>query len=250
MPSVIIVDDEEAARKGLARLLKAHPDIHILGEAEDVASAARLAREVSPQAVFLDIEMPPGNGFELIQALDPATCVIFVTAHAEHAPLAFEVAALDYLLKPVRPQRLAQSLDRLRRASSIPDSGPGSSSIIPAETPPRLGVRDYLCLSTSGRTMIVPVERIVALRADGDFTRFHVEGSPSLLLSYNLGKYEAMLPEPPFVRVGRSLVINLKRVESITSTSRDEALVKLAGSEEPFELRRLAAARLRALIQE
>lgn len=243
MPSVILVDDEAAARKGLTRLLKAHADVQILGEAEDVPSAASLARRVSPQAVFLDIEMPPRNGFELIQALDPGTRVIFVTAHAEHAPLAFEVAALDYLLKPVRPERLAQTLDRLRRSLSE------SSSTPPHEQAPRLGARDHLCLSTNGRTTIVAVDRIAALTADGDFTRFHMDGAPSVLMSYNLGKYEAMLPNPPFARVGRSLIVNLKRVESITSTSRDEALLKLMGAAEPFELRRLAAARLKALIQ-
>ena len=242
MPSVIIVDDESAARRGLIRLLQAHPDISVIGQAEDIPSALCALRQETPDAVLLDIEMPPGNGFDLISSLDPATRVIFVTAHAEHAPLAFEVAALDYLLKPVRAERLAQALDRLRHSCSNP---------LPGHAPPlapRLGARDHLCLQHGGRTLIVPVERIAALRADGDFTRFHVEGLPSLLMSYNLGKYEAMLPDPPFARLGRSLIVNVKRVDSISSASRDNALLRLNGVEEPLDLRRLAAVRLKRLL--
>lgn len=242
MPGVILIDDEPAARRGLARLLQAHADVQVLGEAENVTAARELLRGTTPDAVFLDVEMPQGSGFELIQSLAPSTRVIFVTAHAEHAPLAFEVAALDYLLKPVRAERLAQALDRLRR-SCIEKK---STESLPAE--PHLGMKDHLCLNTGGRTLIVPVGQIVALQADGDFTRFLIEGQPSVFMSYSLGRYEAMLPQPPFARISRSLMIHLKRVESITTNSRDESLLKLSGIAEPIELRRVAAARLKGLI--
>lgn len=243
MPGVILIDDEPAARRGLTRLLQTHPDMHVLGEAESVPAARDLLRHVTPpDAVFLDVEMPQGSGFELIQSLAPATKVIFVTAHAEHAPLAFEVAALDYLLKPVRAARLTQALDRLRRACAERSDAPH----LPAA--PHLGMKDHLCLNTGGRTLIVPVEQIVAMRADGDFTRFMIEGQPSVLMGYNLGRYEAMLPQPPFARVSRSLMINLTRVESLAANSRDETLLKLHGMEEPMALRRIAAARLKSLL--
>ncbi len=243
MPSVILIDDEAAARRGLARLLQTHSDVHVVGEAESVSAARTLLAEITPpDAVFLDIEMPQSSGFELIQSLAETTRVIFVTAHAEHAPLAFEVAALDYLLKPVRAERLAQALDRLRRVSLE------QTQSVPLPPAPQLGMRDHLCLNTGGRTLIVPVGQIAALRAEGDFTWFLIEGQPSLLMGYNLGKYEDMLPQTTFVRVSRSLVINLKRVESLTSSSRDESRLKLNGIEEPIELRRVAAARLKSLI--
>jgi two-component system LytT family response regulator len=244
MPSVIIVDDEPTARQGLRRMLEPHEDIHIVGEEEDVPSALRLIRESPPDAVFLDIALPPYNGFELLKSLPAATQVIFVTAHAEHAPMAFEVAALDYLLKPVRPQRLAQSLDRLRRACHDLNLYKGS----PPPVPPAFGTRDHLCLQSGGRTLVVPVGRIAALRADGDFTRFYVEGAPPVLMSYNLGKYESQLPTPPFARVGRSLMVNLTRVQAIVSVSRDECSLSLSGVAETFKLRRAAAGRLKRLI--
>lgn len=243
MPGVILVDDEPAARRGLARLLQTHPDVRVLGQAESVPAARELlAGMPPPDAVFLDIEMPQGSGFELIQSLDPATRVIFVTAYAEHAPLAFEVAALDYLLKPVRAQRLAQALDRLRRVCQA------SGQTLPLPPAPQLGLRDHLCLNTGGRTLIVPVDQIVALRADGDYTWFLLDGQPAVLMGYSLGRYESMLPQPTFVRVSRSLVVNLTRVESLTSTSRDENLLKLSGVAEPIELRRVAAVRLKGMI--
>lgn len=243
MLRVILIDDEPAARRGLTRQLQAHPDVQVLGMAESVPEACELLGQCAiPDAVFLDIEMPQGSGFELIQRLNPATQVIFVTAHAEHAPLAFEVAALDYLLKPLRAERLAQALDRLRRVCQEKKREEG----LPAE--PHLGLRDHVCLNANGRTLIVPVGQIVALQAEGDFTWFLIEGQPSVLMGYNLGRYEAMLPTPPFARVSRSLMINLKRVESITPHSRDESLLKLSGIEEPIELRRVAAARLKGLI--
>lgn len=243
MPRVILIDDEPAARRGLARQLQGHPDVEVLGTADSVAAASELLGQCPvPDAVFLDIEMPQGGGFELIPRLDPATRVIFVTAHAEHAPLAFEVAALDYLLKPVRAERMAQALDRLRRVCREKKHG----EVLPDE--PHLGMRDHLCLNAKGRTLIIPVGQIAALQADGDFTRFFLEGHSSVLMSYNLGRYEGMLPTPPFARVSRSLMINLKRVEAITPHSRDASLLTLRGITDPILLRRVAASRLKGLI--
>ena len=243
MPSVILVDDEYAARSGMARLLGAHKDIQILGEAEDVPRALQLLERATPDAVFLDVEIPPGNGFDLVQALPSHTRVIFVTAHTHHAPLAFEVAALDYLLKPVRPQRLAQTLDRLRRALQ-----PSSTDTPPTEPGLPPGVRDHISLSSGGKTTILPLDRIIALCADGDFTRFHLDQSPSLLMSYSIGRYETMLPDPPFARIGRSLIVNLNRIEAMVSISRDETQLKLYGVSEPFRLGRSATAKLKSLV--
>lgn len=243
MPGVILVDDEASARQGLARLLQAHPDVQVLGEAASVPAALELLGRVTPEAVFLDVEMPQQSGFALIRSLPAATRVIFVTAHAEHAPMAFEVEALDYLLKPVRAARLAQALDRLRR---VRPGSPGEG-VVPPEPPP-LGAKDHLCLNSGGRTFIVPVRQILALHAEGDFTRFQLEGQRSVLMGYNLGRYEAMLPQPAFVRLSRSLVVQLSRVESLTGDSRDSWWLKLKGAAEPIELRRVAATRLKGLL--
>lgn len=242
MPGVILVDDEASARQGLARLLRSHPDVQVLGEAGSVAAAIGLLRQFTPDAVFLDVELPLQSGFELLRSLPAATRVIFVTAHAEHAPLAFEVEALDYLLKPVRAARLALALDRLRRVRAES----ATNGAVPVEPP--LGAKDHLCLNSGGRTFIVPVRQILALHAEGDFTRFQIEGQPSVLMGYNLGRYEAMLPQPAFVRLSRSLIVQITRVESLTAESRDAWRLQLRGATEPIELRRVAAARLKSLL--
>ena len=176
MPTVVLVDDEPSARRGLRRLLSTHEDVEVLGEAEDVASAVALLKTVVPDAVFLDVEMPGGQGFDLLRALPAKTKVVFVTAHSQHGPRAFEVEALDYLLKPVRPERLAHTLERLRRTVAVNRVLEDAPS---AET--RLSVRDQLWLRISGKVVMVPVEKICALEAEGDFTRFLLEGDRPLL---------------------------------------------------------------------
>jgi len=240
MLRVIMVDDEPAARRGLRRLLSAHADVEIIAEAEDPPSALQAIREQSVDAIFLDVEMPFSSGFDLVQSLAPSTKVIFVTAHSQHAPRAFEIEALDYLLKPVRPERLAQAIERLRRACSIS----------PEAEPPRYDTRDHLCLRSSGKTFMLRIDRIAALEADGDFTRFYIENEASLLIGHSLGKYEALLPQPPFTRVSRSFLLNLHLVQSLKTASRDEAQLQLRGVPEPFLLRRLAATRLRDVLKE
>ena len=117
MMSAIIVDDERLARRELASLLKAHPEVAIAGEAASVDEAAALVRTVDPDIVFLDIQMPRRSGFELLEAADVRGRVVFVTAHDVHAFRAFEVNALDYLLKPVHPARLAVAIRRVLAAT-------------------------------------------------------------------------------------------------------------------------------------
>ena len=112
MLRVLIVDDEHLARQAMRRLLAAHPDVEIVGEAEGIADARREIERTQPQLIFLDIELDDGDGFDLLAALERRPIVVFVTAYAEHAVQAFAVHAVDYLLKPVAPERLAESLTR------------------------------------------------------------------------------------------------------------------------------------------
>jgi two-component system LytT family response regulator len=234
MPGVIIVDDEVGARRGLRRLLEAHDDVRILGEAENVAAAKDLLAGATPDLVFLDIEMPGGNGFGLLEALRPKTKVIFVTAHSHHAVKAFEVDAVDYLLKPLDPDRLATALLRARQRVEAA-----------AERPPRYNREDHLTLRDGRRTFVVPIRKIVALEADGDLTRFLISESKPLLISQTLGRFAKILPDPPFVRINRSLIVNLDKVEALENTSRNASLLFLQGNEKPIGLRRITATRLR-----
>jgi len=232
---LLIVDDEHLARQALRRLLAAHPDVEIVGEAESLSDALREIERLRPQALLLDIELGGGeDGFDLLARLDSPPVVVFVTAHAKHAVEAFAVQAVDFLLKPVAPERLADSLERVRRTLGRP------ASLASAEH--SAGV---LALRTPRRTLVARPADIVALRADGDFTHVHVEGEPPLMMARTLAHFETLLPAPPFLRLGRSLIVNRDRIRRVETPSRETARVTLHGLDAPLELGRAAAARLR-----
>jgi len=234
MLRVILVDDERIARQGLRSLLAAHPSIEVVGEAGRVAAATALIAEHKPDAVFLDIQMPRANGFQLIEQLDNPPKVVFVTAHSEHAVKAFAVQAVDYLLKPVRPERLAAAVQRLSEVCAN------------REESARYRQDDRICLRTPQRTVVASLSDIVAIEADGDFSRYHIAGQAPLLLCRTLASSAQTLPSPPFLRVSRSLVLNLARLRGIEHPTRDTARLSLEGSDRVFSLGRRALARLKA----
>ena len=235
MKTVLIIDDEPLARQHLRQLLTEFDDIQIVGEADSASKARRLIEQEKPDALFLDVQMPKAGGFSLLQNLKNPPRVVFVTAHSEYAVEAFEVDAVDYLLKPVRPERMALALERLRSNS-------------PAETPWQN--KDRICFKTPERTVIVSVEKIVALEAEGDFTRIFVEDDRPILICHNLSHYEKTLPSPPFIRLDRSLMINGDRMEKIEPIGRDYKNMILKGREKPFVLGRAAHRRLTEVLRE
>lgn len=233
MLRVMLVDDEALARQGLRGMLEKIPDLEVCAEAENLRQAVAAIPAVRPDALFLDVVMPGGGGFEILAELESPPPVVFVTAHSEYAAKAFDVDAVDYLLKPVRAKRLAVAVERLRAAlADSPD-------------PPALGDADRLCLRTPGRTLVTPLDKVLLLQADGDFTRVTVAGEAPLLICQALGTYERTLPSPPFARLDRSLILNLSQVVSLRNDSSRGALVFLEGLAEPVPLGRTAAGRLR-----
>lgn len=232
MLRVMIIDDEPLARQGLRQMLDSLGEVEVCGEAESLQQAMDSFPALQPDGVFLDIEMPGGGGFDLLSRLENPPPVVFFTAHSEFAARAFDVQAVDYLLKPVRRERLRTALTRLREAA-VP-----------------YGEGDRICLRTPGRTLVTPLEKIVLLEAEGDFTRVSVEGELPILICQTLGSYENTLPSPPFLRLDRSLIINTARVESITSESGATGSVSLVGIPSPLALGRTALRRLRATVSE
>ena len=229
---VLIVDDEHLARQAIRRLLAAHPEVEIIGEAENLAEAIGIIERTEPQLVFLDIELGSGgDGFDLLAALKRPPIVVFVTAYAEHAVEAFAVNAVDYLLKPVAPERLAESLTRAERQL---DRGPAGSGVIALRTPKQ--------------TVIAQPAEIAALRADGDFTHVFIADQPAVMIWRTLGHFEDLLPSPPFLRLGRSLIINCDRLRKVETPSRAGGQITLEGMSEPLILGRTAAARLREML--
>lgn len=235
----LLVDDERLPRKHLRQLLAAHPEVTIAGEAASVADAAELARQVRPDVIFLDVQMPPDNGFDLLPLLDPAPAVVFVTAHDDYAVRAFAASATDYLLKPVEAARLAQALQRVPHARN-PSASKNHGSAMP------LTLDDALVLRDAGRIRRVQVRDIAAVVAEGSYTRVHFGTERPMLVLRTMTDWEALLPAPPFLRVDRSLVVNLERIAGIDIYSRDKGEVTLQANGSPrLHLGRLALNRVR-----
>jgi two-component system LytT family response regulator len=237
---VIIVDDEPPARRGLRRLLDAQGDVEIVGTAESVAQAARVCAAQRPDLVLLDVTLIDGEGFDLLERLSPMPLVVLVTASASHALRAFEVGALDFLLKPVAPERLALTMDRVRNALS----GDGARAI--AEGGGMQSGR--MVLSEGGNTIIVSCNEIGLLSADADFTRILLLNGRDHLVCRRLGQFEDDLPSPPFVRLGRSLIANLSHVDRIEARGSDGSLLHMNGNRRPVALGRAATQRLRKAV--
>jgi two-component system LytT family response regulator len=236
MLRVMLIDDEPLARQGLRAEIGQRPDVEVCGEAGTMTEALQAIAALAPDALFLDIRMPHGGGFDLLKRLPAPPPVVFVTAHSEYAVQAFEVQAVDYLLKPVRPGRLAEAVARLQSAL-----GRGGEE-------PAYGEEDRICLRTPERTLVTRADDIMLLQAEGDFTRVTVEHEHPLLICQTLGVFERTLPSPPHVRLDRSLMVNIERVEIIEVSPTRGARVTLRGLELPVELGRTALRRLRESI--
>lgn len=238
MLRVMIVDDEPLARQGLRDLLAAHEDVVVLGESASVPEAAGQIFGLKPDAIFLDVRMPGVDGFDLLNRARPCAPVVFVTAYSEYAAQAFDVQAVDYLLKPVRPARLAQALQRLRTLNVPGQQGEASYAMA-----------DRICLRTPERTLIAPLGDVIALQAEKDFTRVTVENHPPILICQTIGVYERNLPSPPFLRLDRSTILNISRVHALEISPTRGAKVFLRGKEAPLPLGRAALRRLRQAMQ-
>ena len=216
----LIIDDEPVARREMRRLLKQHPEIEVIGEAGDAVTALDLVARLKPELLFLDIQMPETNGFELLDSIpDPVPRVIFCTAYDVHALRAFEVNAIDYLLKPVEPARLAQSLHRLDAKSDRPIEMPSEGPLLES---------DRVLLRSESRSWLAPVQSILLLTADGNYTHVHFNNN-KVLLSRSLQSLERRLPKALFFRVSRSQIVNLKAVVEVSESSNGGMQLTLAG---------------------
>jgi len=200
---VLIVDDEPLARRELRRLLSAVHGIDIIGEAGNIDDARERIEALAPDVVFLDIQMPGGTGFDLLAQLERVPRVIFTTAYDQYAVKAFEVNALDYLLKPIEPERLASALRKLQTVSPAP-SALGSQGA-PLE---QLFVRD------GPRCWFVPLREVSVISAEGNYVRL-LWGKERPLLGRSLAALESKLDPKRFFRANRRQLINLDHVEQV-----------------------------------
>jgi two-component system LytT family response regulator len=231
----IIIDDERLARAELAYLLQKHPEVTVVGEAGGVKEAARLVETLHPDLIFLDIQMPRESGFDLFDRVPVRAAVVFVTAHDEFAVRAFEINALDYLMKPVNPARLAQTLERLDRRPARP-------------LPPRrtLGYDDTMFVPVGPSPRFVKVSSLLCIQAEGDYSKLVGLNGPIGLVLKSMKDWETQLPEKQFCRIQRSVIINCERVERFEPWFNSSYRVYLQGCPEPFTMSRRLARRFRA----
>ena len=212
----LIVDDERPARQLILTLLRSEPDIEVIGECANGSEAVEVIRKSSPDLVFLDIQMPGLDGFGVVAALadQPLPLLVFVTAYDKHAVRAFELHALDYLLKPFEYDRLHESVQRARLRLQKDSSEPYRDRVlglledlyIKSQSWERLAIRE------SGRVIFVRPDEIDWIDAQGNYLRLHV-GKVSYLLRETMGTAEARLAPKKFLRVNRSTLVNLERIK-------------------------------------
>lgn len=227
MKRLLIIDDEPNARDALRALLAIHRDIEIVGEAGTLTDARLQLSRSGYDLVLLDIQLRGGSGFDLLPLVRPGARVVFVTAHDEHAVRAFTVNALDYLLKPVAPDRLASALARL--APNSPVAAPAA----PSTAQLTLDDRVHLKLG-AGTERFVRVGDIRCIASEENYTAVHV-GSPAerLLVRRTLQSWESQLPATHFVRVHRQTITNLAHVRSLTRLTDDVSHLAVDGMPEP-----------------
>jgi two-component system, LytTR family, response regulator len=240
----IIVDDERLARRDLRDLLDAQhaAAVRVAGEAATVAEAATLARTSGADVVFLDIHLAGESGFDLLPLLEPDVEVVFVTAFDQHAVRAFEVNALDYLTKPVSPERLALTIARLRGGSG---ARPASESGGSADAAGPLAYDDRLFLRVDDRMAFLAVRDVVAIVADGDNASLWLANGRIVRARKPLRAWEERLPGKQFVRIHRSSLVNLTAVERVEEWSHFTYRLYVRGHGAPLEMSRRYGARVR-----
>ncbi len=235
----LLIDDEPLARMELRRLLQAHPQISLAGEAGTLADARGLLGRTGYDLVFLDVQLRGGSGFDLLDSVLPGAQVVFVTAYDRFAVRAFEVNALDYLLKPVAAPRLAATLQRL--------DGDRASPVAPAVSAPtqRLAADDRVFVKTGQATRFVDVAEIRAVRSCENYTEVLLPDGETLLVLRTLKSWEEALPPELFVRIHRQALVNLARVQKITRAEGDEVRFHLDGVPAPLPASRRQLAELK-----
>lgn len=239
----LIVDDERLARNELRRLLGAHPALEIVGEAANPIEACAAIEALAPDLVFLDVQMPGGSGFDLLASLDAAPAVIFTTAFDQYALRAFDVSALDYLLKPIEPARLAHALRKFDARLQVPV--PAAAAAAAASVPPVPAVQapaadGKVFIKDGERCWFVALEQIMLFESEGNYTRVFFEANRPLLLR-SLNQLEARLDPERFLRVSRRQIVNLDFVTGIAPGPGSGMVLTLKGDVKVPMSRRRAA---------
>ena len=242
---VLLVDDEDLARKVLRELLAAHPEVEIVGEAGNGFQAVKMVEELAPDLLFLDIQMPKLSGFEVLELVGDRVAVVFVTAYDEFALKAFEVHAIDYLLKPVEPARLAEALARAGLRLERVEPRPSPLAVAADARPPGRPLERVL-IRDDGQVHVLQVGKIDYIEAQDDYLSF-AAGGKRYTKQQTMAELEAQLDPARFVRIHRSYLLNIDRIARLELYAKDSWLAILQdGAKLPVS--RTGHARLKELL--
>ncbi len=235
----LIIDDERLARKELTNLLQEYQEIEIVGEAVNAEDAEEKIKSLKPDLLFLDIQMPGKTGFELLESLDTVPEVVFTTAYDEYALKAFDFNALDYLLKPIEPDRLKETVTKILNR----DSKEEATTELPAQ---KLGPSDRVFVKDGEKCWFVKLENIRLFESDGNYIKIYFENFKPMIHK-SLNALDEKLDDRSFFRASRKHIINLTWVESIESWFNGGLMVVLRGGEK-VEVSRRQAARFKEMM--
>jgi len=243
----IIVDDEELARQVIRELLAPHPEIEIVAECANGFEAVKVATEAKPDLIFLDIQMPKLDGFEVLELIGTDSAIVFVTAYDSYAIRAFEVHAVDYLLKPFSAERFEAALERAKErldskapSAAVPATELAASARPPAQYLERIPVRD------GAQVFIIPVSKLDFAEAQDDYVALCTEGKKHLK-QQPISSLEAALDPSRFLRIHRSYIVNLERVAKVEPYGKDSHVAVLRNGVQ-LPVSRAGYARLRAFL--
>jgi two-component system, LytTR family, response regulator len=235
--SAVIVDDERAARRELIFLLGSFPEIIIIGEADNLDNAVTIISEKHPDIVFLDIQLTGENGFDLLTRVTVNFKIIFVTAFNEYALRAFDVNAFDYLMKPVDPERLAQSLSKLfiNEETTTPETK-------------KISYNDTIYLKLNNHTSkFVELSSIIAITSIGNYSRLETTFGNKYLVLKTLKQWKKELPDNYFIGIHRSTIVNIRYITKIETYSKIYHRAYMQNIAEPFDISRICFKNIRKL---
>ena len=245
----VLVDDEELARRVLREFLASHSDVEIIAECANGFDAVKVIGESSPDLVFLDVQMPKLDGFEVLELIGREIAVIFVTAYDSYAMKAFDAHAVDYLLKPFSRDRFETALERARERVQSATASPSSIDAVDlaaaARAPDQYAQR--IVVKDGAKVAIIPVDRLDYVQAQDDYVELH-SSSKSYLKQQTISSLEAALDPKQFVRIHRSCIVNLERLSKIEPYTKDSRVAVLNdGTQLPVS--RSGYARLTTLLE-
>lgn len=241
----LLVDDEDLARHVLRELLNCHPEVEIAGECANGFDAVKAVAEQKPDLIFLDVQMPKLTGFDVLELIGTDIPVIFVTAYDQHAMRAFEVHAVDYLLKPVGRERFEAALKRAK--DRVTEKKPMASELAAAARPPQQFL-ERMVIRDGTRVTLIPVTKLDYVEAQDDYVALASQGAKHLK-QQTIASVEAALDPAQFVRIHRSYIVNFERVARIEPYGKDSRLaILIDGTRLPVS--RTGYARLKSLLDD